>query len=202
MWFYAEPCRAEKPAQADKENMLWTELVRGCLAAHLIHNPIYKSKHGVCLFVCGDKQGRAGRPGQTLAHSRSFSVMPGKATVMVSPSVCVGSAWKILPVIARSSRSFPRCNFPRCNWLQRKNKSGAVGFFETKDLIDQKKIFRPWTAQSLFCFFFNWPRLPFLSFSYCPSRLRGRMKCPSDLMTGQISGKTKKIIFRPWTAQN
>ncbi len=36
--FYAEPCRAEKPVQADKKNMLWTELVRGCLAAHLIHN--------------------------------------------------------------------------------------------------------------------------------------------------------------------
>jgi len=60
---------------------------------------IYKSKHGVCLSVCGDKQGRgraragqgrAGRPGQTPAHSRSFSVTPGKATVVVS--ICVGSA--------------------------------------------------------------------------------------------------------------
>jgi hypothetical protein len=69
--------------------------------------PIYKSKHGVCLFVCGDKQGRAGagqgkagQAGQILAHSKSFSVTPGKATVVVF--VCVGSAWKILPITARS----------------------------------------------------------------------------------------------------
>jgi len=40
--------------------------------------------------VCGDKQGRAGRSGQTPAHTRSFSVTPGKATVVVS--VYVGSA--------------------------------------------------------------------------------------------------------------
>jgi hypothetical protein len=38
VWFYAEPCRAEKPVQEDKKNILWTELVTGCLAAHLIHN--------------------------------------------------------------------------------------------------------------------------------------------------------------------
>jgi hypothetical protein len=32
-------------------------------------------------------------------------------------------------------------NFPRCNWLQRKKKSGAVWFFEAKDLVDQPRIF-------------------------------------------------------------
>jgi len=53
-------------------------------------------------------QGRAGRPGQTPAHIRSFSVTPGKATMVVS--VYVGSAWKILSVTARSLWSFPRCN--------------------------------------------------------------------------------------------
>jgi hypothetical protein len=98
---------------------------------------IYKSKRDVCLFVCHDKQCKAGRPGQTPTHSRSFSVKPGKATVVVS--VCVGTVWKILQVIARCLWSFPRCNFPRCNWLQRKKKSGAVWFFEAKDLVDQKK---------------------------------------------------------------
>jgi hypothetical protein len=52
-------------------------------------------------------------------------------------SICVGSAWKIFPVTARSLWSFPRCNFPRCNWLQREKK---VWFFEAKDLgEDQKK---------------------------------------------------------------
>jgi hypothetical protein len=30
-------------------------------------------------------------------------------------------------------------NFPRCNWFQRKKKSGAIWFFEAKDLVDQKK---------------------------------------------------------------
>jgi len=50
---------------------------------------------------------RAGA-GQTLAHSRSFSVTLGKATLVVS--VCVGSAWKILSVTARSLWSFLRCN--------------------------------------------------------------------------------------------
>ncbi len=54
-------------------------------------------------------------------------------------AVSVGSAWKILSIIARSLWSFPRCNFPRCNWLQRKKKWGAVWFFEAKDLVDQKK---------------------------------------------------------------
>jgi len=49
--------------------------------------------------VCGDKQGRARRPGQTPAHSRSFSIMPGKATVVVS--VCV---WA---VPERFSQSLP-----------------------------------------------------------------------------------------------
>jgi hypothetical protein len=49
-------------------------------------------------------------------------------------SVCVGSAWKILPVTARSLWSFPRCNL-----IQIKKKSGAVWFVEAKDLVDQKK---------------------------------------------------------------
>jgi hypothetical protein len=40
----------------------------------------------------------------------SFSVTLGKTTMVVS--ICVGSAWKILPVIARSLWSFPRCNSP------------------------------------------------------------------------------------------
>ncbi len=35
-------------------------------------------------------------------------------------------------------------------------------------------------------FFSYWPRRPFFSFSYCPSQLRGWMKCPSGLMTGRI----------------
>jgi hypothetical protein len=69
--------------------------------------------------------------------------------------VCVGSAWKILLVTARSLWSFPICNFPRCNWFQRKKKSGVVWFFEAKDLVDQKKKIRPWIAQNfiylLFC---------------------------------------------------
>jgi hypothetical protein len=59
----------------------------------------------VCLSVCGDKQGRAGRLGQTPAHNRSFSVTPGKATVVVS--VYVGSAWKILPITACSCGASP-----------------------------------------------------------------------------------------------
>ncbi len=83
-------------------------------------------------------------------NSKNISILYIKATVFV----CVGSGWKILPIIARSLSSFPRCNFPRCNWLQRKKKSGVVWFFEAKDLVDQKKIFRPWTDQNHFFFFF------------------------------------------------
>ncbi len=45
--------------------------------------------------------------------------------------------------------------------------------------LGQPKIF-------FFVFFLYWPKLPFFSFSYCPSRLRGWMKCPSNLMTGRI----------------
>jgi hypothetical protein len=46
----------------------------------------------ICLFVFDDKQGRgrAGRPGQTPTHNRSFSVTHEKATVVVS--VYVGNA--------------------------------------------------------------------------------------------------------------
>ncbi len=66
---------------------------------------LYIYKQMWCLFVCGDKRGRAGWPRQTPAHNRSFSVSSEKATVVVS--VCVGSAWKILPVTARSLWSFP-----------------------------------------------------------------------------------------------
>ncbi len=52
-----------------------------------------------------------------------------KATVVVS--VCVGNAWKIVPITTCSLWSY--------NLLQRKKKSGAVWFFEAKDLVDQKK---------------------------------------------------------------
>jgi len=60
----------------------------------LINNLIYKSKRGVSLSVFDDKQGRgrAGRLGQTPAHSRSFSVTPRKVTIVVV-SVCV---WAML----------------------------------------------------------------------------------------------------------
>jgi hypothetical protein len=38
-----------------------------------------------------------------------------------------------------------------------------------------------------FFFFFSvLTKTIFFSFSYCPSRLRGRMKCPSGLMTGRL----------------
>ncbi len=101
---------------------------------------LYKKANmvSVSVFVVTNRarqgQDRAGQPGQTPAHSRSFLVTPGKAIVVVF--VCVGSAWKILPVTARSLWSFPRCNFPRCNWFHRKKKSGVVWFFEAKDLVD------------------------------------------------------------------
>jgi len=91
---------------------------------------IYKSKHGVCLSICGDKQGRAGRPGQTPTHSRSFSVTPGKAIVVVS--VCVGSAWKILPVTAHSLWSFPRCNSPDLTDSREKRNQGQSDFLRQK----------------------------------------------------------------------
>jgi len=48
---------------------------------------------------------RAGRSGPTPAHSRSFSVMLGKVTMVVS--VCVGSAWKILPISAVPCEASP-----------------------------------------------------------------------------------------------
>ncbi len=91
-----------------------------------------------------------------------------------------GRFFQSLPVPCGASR----CNFPRCNWLQRKKKSGVVWFFEAKDLVDQKKNLG--LGQPRIFFFWYWPRLPFFSFSYCPSWLRGRMKCLFGLMTGQI----------------
>ncbi len=72
--------------------------------------------------VCGDKQGRAGRPGQTPAHSKSFSVTPGKATGVVS--IYVGSAWKILSVTAPFLWSFPRCNSPDITDSREKRNQG------------------------------------------------------------------------------
>jgi len=79
---------------------LLNNYLSNCVILYIKANMVF-----VCLFIYGDKQGRArqgrvGRPGQTPAHNKSFLVTPGKATVVVS--VCVGSASKILPVIARS----------------------------------------------------------------------------------------------------
>ncbi len=80
----------------------------------------------VCLSIVTNKagagQGRVGQPRQPPAHSRSFSVTPGKATVVVF--VCVGSAWKILPVTARSLWSFPRCNSPNVIDSREKKNQG------------------------------------------------------------------------------
>jgi len=74
---------------------------------------------------------RVGWPGQTPAHSRSFSVTsfsvtPGKVTVVVS--VCVSTAWKILPVIARSLWSFPKCNSPDVSDSREKRNQGSLIF--------------------------------------------------------------------------
>jgi len=88
----------------------------------------------VAINKAGQGQGRAGRPGQTPAHSRSFSVTPGKATMVVS--VCVGSAWKILPITARSLWSFPRCNFPR----EKKEIKGSLIFLGKRFGRPEKKI--------------------------------------------------------------
>jgi len=46
----------------------------------------------------------------------------------------------------------------------------------------QGRAGQPW----IFFFFWYWPRLPFFFFFFFPSRLRGRIKCPSGLMTGRI----------------
>jgi len=53
---------------------------------------------------------------------------------------CLGSAWKILPVIAHSLWSFPRCNFPRCNWLQKKKEiRGSLIFWGKRFGRPEKK---------------------------------------------------------------
>jgi hypothetical protein len=52
---------------------------------------------------------------------------------------------------------------------------------------DQKKnIYALDSPESIFIFFWYLPRLLFFFFSYCPSRLRGWMKCPFGWMTGRI----------------
>jgi len=78
----------------------------------------------------GQGRGRAGQPGQTPAHSMSFSVTPGKATVMVS--ICVGNAWKILPITARSLWSFPKCNSPDVTDSREKRNQGQSNFLRQK----------------------------------------------------------------------
>ncbi len=50
------------------------------------------------------------------------------------PSTKERSVLQILSVVPESASNLG--NFPRCNWFQRKNKSGAVWFFEGKDLVD------------------------------------------------------------------
>jgi len=73
---------------------------------------IYKSKHGVCLSVVTNKAGQ-GQGRLARADTRPQQVIfsyAWKATMVVF--VCVGSAWKILPITARSLWSFPRCNSP------------------------------------------------------------------------------------------
>ncbi len=86
----------------------------------------------VCLSAVTNRagQGRAGRPGQTPAHSRSFSVTPGKATVVVF--VCVGSAWKIFSVTARSLWSIPKCNSLDVTDSREKRNQGQSDFLRQK----------------------------------------------------------------------
>ncbi len=60
-------------------------------------------------------------------------------------------------------------------------------------LVDQKKNIQTLDSLEFILFyFFVLTKTTFFSFSYCPSQLRGWMKCPSSLMTRRILGK---LIF-------
>jgi hypothetical protein len=100
-----------------------------------------------------------------------------------------GRFFQSLPVPCGAS---PYVISPYVTDSREKKIRGNLIFWGKRFGRPEKKIFRPWTAHNHFYFFLYWPRLPFFFFSYCLSRLKGWMKCPSGLMTGRILGKTRK----------